>query len=155
MRTLAANGADVRRIAPAAFVAVWGNANDDDAAEVTSVLIELGVKVSDLEGTDGTVDRQTPLMEAAAQGFARTADVLLAAGASVGTRYRHPGYDDDGATALMLAAGSGSTAIVRALLAKGASAAARDRQGQRAIDYAKRGSPTNRGDVVRVLAAAK
>jgi ankyrin repeat protein len=155
MRTLAANGADVRRIAPVAFESVWGNANDDDAAEVTKVLIELGVKLGDLEGTGGTVDRRTPLMEAAAQGFTRTADVLLAAGASVGTRYRHPDGDDDGATALMLAAGSGSTAIVRALLAKGASVETRDGHGQRAIDYAKRGSPMGRDDVVRVLAAAK
>lgn len=155
LRTLAANGADVRRIAPDAFIAVWGNANDDDAAEVTKVLIELGVKLADLEGTGGTVDRQTPLMEAASQGFTRTADVLLAAGAFVDTRYRHPDRDDDGATALMLAAGSGSTAIVRALLAKGASVQTRDRHGQRAIDYAKRGSPTYRDEVVRVLAAAK
>jgi len=155
MRTLAANGADVRRIAPDAFIAVWGNANDDDAAEVTRVLIELGVKLSDLEGTGGTVDRQTPLMEAAAQGFTTTADVLLAAGADVNTRYRNPDREDDGATALMLAAGSGSTAIVRALLAKGASVQTRDRHGQRAIDYAKRGSPTDRDEVVRLLAAAK
>lgn len=155
MRTLAANGANVRRVAPDAFVAVWVNADDDDAAEVTKVLIELGVILNDLEGTAGTVNRQTPLMEAASQGFTRTADVLLAAGASVDTIYRHPDDDEDGATALMLAAGSGSTAIVRALLAKGASAATRDRHGQRAIDYAKRGSPTNRDDVVRVLAAAK
>lgn len=155
MRTLAANGADVRRVAPDAFLAVWANADDDDAAEVTTLLIELGVKLNDLEGTGGEVDRQTPLMEAASQGFTRTADVLLGAGAGVDTRYRHPDSDDDGATALMLAAGSGSTAIVRALLAKGASAATRDRHGQRAIDYAKRGSATNRDDVVRVLAAAK
>ncbi len=155
MRTLAARGADVRRVAPAAFVAVWQNADDEDAAEATRALLELGVVLADLEGTNGEVDRQTPLMQAAAQRFATTADVLLAVGARVDTRYLHPDSDDDGATALMLAAGSGSTAIVRALLAKGASTATRDRHGQRAIDYAKRGSLANRDDVVRVLAAAK
>ncbi|MEO8936094.1 MAG: ankyrin repeat domain-containing protein [Burkholderiaceae bacterium] len=155
MHTLAASGADVRRVAPAAFAAVWQNADDEDAAEATRALLELGVVLADLEGTGGEARTQTPLMKAAAQGFATTADVLLEAGARVDTRYRHPDSDDDGATALMLAAGSGSTAIVRALLAKGASADTRDRRGLRAIDYAKRGSLMNRADVVRVLAAAK
>lgn len=158
MRTLAASGANVRRIAPDAFEAVWGNADDEDAAEVTRALVELGVVVPDLDASAdkaGEVDRRTPLMEAASQSFAATADVLLAAGARFDTRYRHAGYEDDGATALMLAAGSGSTALVRALLAKGASAETRDRRGQRAIDYAKRGSPTYRDDVARVLTGAK
>ena len=155
MRTLAANGADVRRVAPAAFVAVWANADDEDAAEVTRALLDLGVVLADFDATSGEVDQETPLMEAASQGFAATADVLLAAGARVDTRYRHPDRDDDGATALMMAAGSGSTAIVRALLAKGASPETRDRRGQRAIDYAKRGSLTHRDEVVRLLAAAR
>ncbi len=154
MRTLAASGANVRRIAPDAFVAVWGNADDEDAATVVRVLLELGVVLADLDGTGGEAERETPLMEAAHQGFATTADVLLAAGARVDTRLRHPDSDDDGATALMFAAGSGSTSIVRALLAKGAAIDARDRHGQRAIDYAKQGSPTYRDEVVRVLAVA-
>lgn len=155
MRTLEASGADVRRVAPDAFVAAWANADDEEAAEVVRVLLELGVVVQDFDGTGGEVDRATPLMEAASQGFAVTADLLLAAGARVDTRLRHPDYEDDGATALMFAAGSGSTSIVRALLAKGAAIDARDRRGQRAIEYAKRGSPTRRDEVVRVLAAAR
>lgn len=154
MRTLAANGADVRRVAPDAFTAVWGNADDDDAAEVVRLLLELGVVLGDLDGA-GEPDRETPLMEAASQGFAATADVLLAAGARLDPRHRHPGEDDDGATALMMAAASGSTPIVRAMLAKGADVGARDRRGLRAIDYAKRGRPTTMEDVTRALAATR
>ncbi len=70
--------------------------------------------LADLDG-NGEVERRTPLMEAAAQCFTTTADVLRAAGARVDTRYRHPDSEDEGATALMMAAASGSTAIVRAL----------------------------------------
>ena len=153
MRTLAASGADVRRVAPDAFAAVWANADDEDAAEVTRALIALGVVLEDFDTDE--VDRETPLMEAAHQGFATTADVLLAAGARTDPRYRHPDRDDDGATALMFAAGSGSTAIVKALLAKGASVDTKDKHGQRAIDYAKRGGSPHRDDVVRLLAVAR
>lgn len=154
MRTLAASGADVRRIAPDAFMAVWPNADDEDAAEAVRALLGLGVVLSDLDGTGGEVDRETPLMAAAHQRFPTTVDVLLAAGARVDPRLRHPGEDDDGATALMFAAGSGSPPLVKALLAKGAAVGARDRQGRRAIDYAKQGSPTYRDEIARILAAA-
>ncbi len=155
MRTLAAAGADVRRVAGTAFARAWENADDDDVVDAVRTLLDLGAVLGDLDGTNGETETQTPLMEAASMGFVQTTDLLLAHGAALETRYRHPDRDDDGATALMLAADSGTAPIVRALLAKGAKADARDRHGLRAIDYAKRGGTlrTN-AEVVRLLQQA-
>jgi uncharacterized protein len=154
MRTLAAAGANVRKVAPAAFARLWENAYDDDAAEGAKALLDLGAVLSDLDGTNGVTEKETPLMTAATSGFPMTVDLLLARGARLDVRYRHPDRDDDGATVLMLAAEAGSPEIVAALLAKGADPGAKDGRGLRAIDYAKRGNPTNAPKIIQLLQRA-
>ena len=64
-----------------------------------------------------------------AEGLA-TVDVLLAAGAPVGSA------DNRGRTALMIAAGRGHTAIATRLIAAGADPDARDKKGKTAADLA-------------------
>ncbi len=154
MRVLAAAGANVRKMAPAAFAALWENAYDDDAADGAKVLLDLGAVLADFDGTNGETTTMTPLITAAASHFPATADLLLARGARLETRYRHPDADDDGATALMFAVDSGSADIVAALLAKGADVGARDRQGLRAIDHAKRSGRTGMTEVLQILQKA-
>jgi uncharacterized protein len=153
MRMLAAAGANVRKLAPAAFATLWENGYDDDVVDGTQALLDLGAVLGDFDGKDGVVASKTPLMEAAEFRFAKTVDLLLARGARVDVRYGHPD-DEDGATALMLAAEVGSPEIVTALLAKGADARVKDAHGLRAVDYAKRGALTNRATVVQLLQQA-
>lgn len=153
-RLLAASGADVRRVAPKVFDALWmENRGDADAVVATRMLLELGAVPGDMDGTSGQpVPTMTPLMNAASLGYAATVDLLLANGANVQTRYSRPGRDGDGATALIYAARGGSAAAVRALLARGARTGDRDASGLRAVDYARRAPDRpDSAELVRLL----
>lgn len=82
---------------------------EDDAAKVAA-FIKRRPRLVDSRDSDGC----TPLMIAACSGHARTAAVLLSAGAKVDA------LDSDGETALVHAAIGGKEAVVKLLLAHGA-----------------------------------
>lgn len=134
LRALILAGADVNAADANGYTALHAAAMADrseDDSGCMEVLLEAGAN------PEARADTQagrgwTPLMLAAAEGFAAQVRTLLKWGADVDAA------DEDGRTALMLAAGQGfeTEEKLRALLDAGADARRQSRDGMTALDYA-------------------
>ncbi len=119
----------------AAAPALYADADDRqekilDAAKTSeaslSAVISSGISVNTADN-----DGVTALMEAADDGNAEAARLLIKHGANVNVA------DEDGDTALMMAADEGHTQVVRVLLEAGADVNARNNEGKTALMMAE------------------
>ena len=123
VRLLAANGADVKKLAEPALVEEIERHGygDEDARAITQLLLDLGADLGGSPGPDGrTVATATPLMAAAAQGYASTVRLLLSRRVPIDLRLERDGFGKAGWTALMMATDQGRAEVVSTLAAAGA-----------------------------------
>ena len=140
MKLLAERGARVATIAPAILQRVFQRGlGDDDAAEITRALLDLGADPNGVAGRDAVVVKQpTPLMGAASEGYVASAQLLLARGARIDVRYDRPEADDQGWTAVLIATRQRRAELVRLLTAKGADVEQMNSAGDNALLVAAR-----------------
>ena len=136
MKAAKRNGIDAMRVLIAADANINARDSDGDTAlmfaagkntvEVVNALIAAGADVNARNGNG-----ESALMKAAAGNTPAVIDALIEAGAG-------DDADENGQTSLMKAAAGNTPEALDALLEAGAYVRARDKDGRRAIDYARR-----------------
>ena len=140
MKLLAGRGARVAKVAPDMFQRIFERAlGDDDAADITRALLDLGADPNGTAGRDGkVVTKPTPLMGAAADDYVKTAALLLERGARIDVRYDRPEPDDRGWTAMQIAVREQRAAVARLLIDQGADVEETNSSGDNALLLASR-----------------
>ena len=118
VRLLAANGANLKKLAAPALVEQLEHGyGDEDAAALTKTLLDLGADLGGSPADGGTtVTRVTPLMAAAAAGDLATVELLLSRNLPIDLRLDRDPFDGAGLTALMMATRSHRAAVATLLM---------------------------------------